>query len=891
MTVILRREHPDVFNLHSHSRFSVNDALPSVSSMVKTITALHQPALGLTDHGNMAGTVQLYQECAKEGIAPFPGTEIYIVRDRADKKAKRHHMCIVAYTSRGYENLVNLSTLSHKNFYHKPLLDFADLATLSDQGLLAGLAGTSGCYFGFIMQAIAGENFDEAEALLLTYNKWFTSSDGMFFAEFQNHNIDHGNGVTDAHLVNDLHALAYRHGIPAVLTQDSHYCHQDDKSVHESLKRLVSYGPDPDDAVFPGDGFHLADTQWLLDHHTPAIFDYGYQGFSWLLDNHDLRIKELDNYSYNIPFTVDDPDGVLREKTITALVAAGLDKEVYFDRLEEELEIVRETGMAGYLLMVQEVVEWFIDSDILYQARGSASGSLLCYLLKITQLDPIKWGIPFDRFLSRDRRKPPDIDLDIEHHRRHEALEWLKTRFEVQFIGTWGVHSIAGDEEGKGSLRVKYLAAIRRQGGDPVWADTSAEDRESLAQIARHTPYSHYGTHAAGLVMTTTAEELARLVPLMWSASADAMTTQYPMKDIEALGLVKLDLLGVKTLSVIHKCLSNLGRDFRDGLDWIPFTNDQTYRAIGHGHTDGVFQLEGWTSRRGCRDLKPTKITDVVAAMALFRPATMSSGATASYIKRKHKQEELPHRHALIHKETKDTYGIMLYQEQVIGILRGLGMQPDDLTLFLKAVKSSNDNVEWAQGIIERYRPWVEDAAYEMGFTQTDWIWLWNAIEGFGEYGFNLAHSAVYGVTAYRTAYLSTNHTVEFFAALLNVFAGSAKQGRDKVSKEEVYIKAARERGIRIMSAHINESGVSYEVASGRRGIRRGLMGVKGIGQKTAEHLIERRPPGGYSSLEEMCRLVDRRKITGAKAYLEDGAKDVGIIKILEDHGALDFDL
>lgn len=879
----------DIFNLHSHSRFSSGDALPQVKDMVKTVADMGQPALGLTDHGNMAGSVQLYKECRKAGILPFPGTELYVVRDRGDKKAKRHHMCVAAYTTKGYENLVGLSTLSHKNFHNKPLIDHSDLATLSEQGLLAGLVGTSGCYFGYISQSLDKGDFADAEALMKAYSGWFKNSNGLFVTELQNHNIDHDNGHDDDVLAGYLWNLSEALSIPVILTQDSHYCHEHDKPVHEALKRIVSFGPEPEDAVFPGDGFHLASAEWFQEHHHKDRYMAGYEGLGDLLDLHDLHIKELDNYSYNIPFTVDEPDRTLANDCWEQFRLRELSEEHRL-RLAEELSIIHDTGMAGYILMVRSVTDHCRDENIYFQARGSASGSMVCWLMDITQVDPLKWGISFERFISRDRMKPPDIDIDVEHHRRQEIIDWLEGRYAVHQIGTWGTYSIAGtEEESTGSLRVKYFARQRAVGA-PIdsWDDVPSIDKEMMRQIAAFKTTSHPGVHAAGIVLDTVQADFERLIPLMYIASSKTFGTQYSMKDVEDLGKVKLDLLGVKTLSVIHKCLDNLGKDFRDGLDWIPLNDKRTFQEISQGNTDGVFQLEGWASRRGCRDLKPTKVTDVIAAMALFRPATMKSGATEAYIKRRARIEEVPYRHHVIDKSTKDTYGIMLFQEQVISILRSLKMSPEDLTLFLKAVKSSNDNVEWASGIIEKFRPQVHSTALEMSFTENDWVWLWNAIEGFGEYGFNLAHSTVYGLTAYRTAYLSTNHQLQFFAALLNVFAGSSKQGKEKKSKEDIYLLAAKQRGIRLLIADVNLSGTSYEVDPSKNGIRRGLMGVKGIGEKAAEEIVRKRPEGGYESLGQLCRLVDRKKITGAKAYIESGDTGVGIIRILNENGALD---
>jgi DNA polymerase-3 subunit alpha len=878
-----------IWNLHSHSRFSAGDALPDVKDMVKTVARYGQPALGLTDHGNMAGTIQLYKHCKAAGIKPFPGSELYVVHDRNDKKAKRHHMCVVAYTTEGYKNLVRLSSQTHRNFYNKPVIDHADMAELSEAGLLKGIAATSGCYFGFIAQGIVTGDFKHSMQLMKAYNGWFDK----FYVELQNHNIDHGDGWNDNDLAEQLFQMSYGLGIPAVLTQDSHYCEHDDQEIHNALKRLVSFGPDPDDATFPGDGFGLADALWFADRHDAARYAYGAEGLADLLGAHDLAIPELDTYHYNIPFTVDDPDKELEATCFNALLDMKFGGKAQAERgarLASELEVIKDTGMAGYLLLVKEVTDWCRINKVFYQARGSASGSMACWLLGITQFDPLKWGLSFERFISRDRTKPPDIDLDVEHSRRKELITYLRGRFSVTQIGTWQEYSLHGEDEdddgAKGSLRVKYYAAQSRA-GSPVgaWSEVPEADKAHLQAIADIAPFSAYGTHAAGLVITTTEAELNNLVPLMKVASSDTIVTQYEMKDVEALGLVKLDVLGLKTLSVLHECMDNLGRDIYAGLDWIPLSDPKTYAAISRGDTAGVFQLEGYTAAKGCRRLKPTKIADIVAAMALFRPATMNSGATDDYISRRKGEWEVPKRHEIIERHTLKTYGIMLFQEQVISILRDLGMGADDLTAFLKAVKASNESIGDAGKVIEGYRAQVRDMAIDEGFTSKDWDWLWEAIEGFAAYGFNQAHSTAYGLTAYRCAYLATHHPVEFFAALLKVAEGSQKRKGERETKEQIYLRNARERGISLRRADVNISGSSYTVDKRTNAIRKGLGSIKGIGPKTADKITAARPAEGFTSMEELCRLT---KVSGSGPYLEDGDLQIGVIGKLHEAGALD---
>lgn len=889
MKIKIRRtptpENSGFWSLHTHSRFSVNDALSDVTEIVNTVADMGQRAIGLTDHGNIAGSVQLYKAAHKRGIAPFPGSELYVVADRRNMKQRKFfHMLVNAYTSEGYKNLVKLSTNTFENFYYKQIVGLPDLAEMHEAGLLRGLSATSGCFYGMVSQHLVNGDVFAAKNLLSTMAKWFDP----YFVEIQNHYIerDENSGLGDVERSAMLVSIADELGIPVVITQDSHYCHLDQKPAHETLKRLVAFGEDVDDAVFPGDGFHLASDDWMRSHHEDH-YEKGMEGLNHLLGLHDLSIPQLDNYSYNIPFTVADPNGALRERCVKALEDMNLSNPKYLERLNTELEIIIDTGMAGYLILVSEVTDWCRENKVFYQARGSASGSIVCWLAGITQADPIKWNLIFERFISRDRTKPPDIDLDVEHERRKELVEWLHTRFVVHHIGTWMEYFLEDEEneESRGSLKVKYYASLRKQGKPLVpWEDIPAEEKEALMVLSkvktgdnqRPGAFYAYGTHPAGMVLTTTEDEFNSLVPTMKISSSDTFVTQYDMDDIESLGLVKLDVLGLKTLTVLHKTMEFLGRDVFEGLQWIPMSDSKTFRMIAKGDTDGVFQLEGFTTKRGCKSLKPTSVKDIVAAMALFRPATMTSGATSTYIARKHKEENTPERHEIIDRHVKQTYGIMLFQEQVIAVLRDLGMNPDDLTAFLKAVKASNESIGSAGDVISGYRNQVFSLAESKGMGENDLDWLWEAIEGFAKYGFNQAHSTAYGLTAYRCAYLASNHPVEFHAALLSVAAGNK-------DKEPMYLKTARNRKVRVVSPDINKSGVSY-LPEGDY-VRKGLLSVKGIGEKTATEIIDKRPEGGYKSLEELCSLVSGRSVTGARPFMTSGDSGVGSIGKLMESG------
>lgn len=888
--LIIKRSLPKFWSVHTHSTFSTQDAIPSVREIVQRVVDLGQPALGLTDHGNMGGSVQLYQECKKHGILPFPGSELYLVKSIAKTKAVkgskdlgggRFHIGVVAYTPKGYENLVNLSTLSHQQFYFKPLVDLETFARLHEDNRLEGLALTTGCYFGLIVQTLIREGEGLAKQYLRALESWFPNN---VFVEIQNHNIDHGDGWNDDKVADALVQIADELGLPVVITQDSHYTKEEDRGDHEALKRLVAFGPDPDDAVFPGDGFHLADDAWIEGRHHPARLGRGLEGLAELAGRHSLAISVLDSYEYAVPLAITDPQAVLVQRCEAALRERGVDRPQYRHRLQAELEVVRAAGMAGYLLLAQEVTDYMREQKILYQARGSAAGSLCCWLLRITGPDPIKWDLRFERFLSKDRTKPPDIDLDIEHQRRADVMTWMRSKWSVQQIATWAKMSLTGEdgETNKGSLLVKYYSATNKKVETDeekihAWSEVPREDQTLLKRLADREMFSGNGKNAAGVVVTASKQQIDQLVPMLWIASSESMLTQYGKDDIEALGYVKLDVMGVKMLSVIRRCLDLLGKE---DLEWIPLTHGPTYSAIRSGQTEGVFQLSGWSAQKGCRELRPTKITDVIAAMALFRPATTSSGATASYIARKHGMESVPSRHDIITKATSSTYGIMLYQEQVIAILRELGMGADDLTKFLKAVKASNANIGDAAKVIQGYRTQIASLCESAGMSQDDTSWLETAIDGFSQYGFNSAHATTYGLLAYQTAYLMVCHPIEFHTALLAVAAGDEK-------KEPNYLKAARARGVKILPPDVNISGLIYTMDHRRRAVRKGLKAIKGIGVSAGEEIARHQP---FTNFQDFLDRIDHRKVTGVKdVRLGKTTVDQsrGSLKALYEAGAL----
>ena len=852
-------------HFHVHSTYSSNDAISSVTDLVAMASAMQQPCLGLTDHGNLSGAVAFYTECMAANIAPFIGEEFYLVRDRADKKAKRHHLGVLATTREGYSNLVALSTRSHVNFYHKPLLDLSDLAEAADSGRLRGLVALSGCWSGMPIQDLLNYGPDAALTLLGTYASWFDQC----YVELMNHGIQWDDGTTDIELCDALTDLAQQAGLPTLITGDVHYAVPQMRDTHDALKRLVSYGSGDDDGVFRGHGYHLASTPEMHEAHTERNWALGLEGQLDLQARWDLSIPQLDRYAYRIPEISPNPMEELRNRVgqTTAL-------------LSEELSVIEQTGMAGYLLLVAEVTDYLREQGIIFQARGSASGSLACYRMGITNVDPVKWKLRYERFISTDRTKPPDIDLDVEYTKRLQVIDWLRNRFSVHQIGTYQEMSMAAGDSGTGSLVVKYMAKARAKGMQLPWNEVPEADKQKLFMLSRLGVYSGYGVHAAGLVVTTNDAEFDELVPQMYVASSKTMVSQFVMGDIEKLGLVKLDLLGLRALSTVRRCLENLGRDPAQGLDWIPLSDSKTLSAVRRGDTVGVFQFDGYTNRRGAQEMRVASIADIIAVMALYRPAVMGSGGTTEYLARRFGEHRVPDLHPILAKSLKDTHGLVVFQEQVIEILRALGMSPNDLTALLKAVKASNNNVAAAAEVISSYGADVYRMCALAEVPDREAMMLWRAIEGFAEYGFNRAHATRYGLTAYQTAYLKTHFPVQYFAALLASFAGVK-------DKEPEYLHAARGHDVRVKSAMVNASRVTYALDPSGKFVRRGLLSIKGVGIKAASHLVANGP---YDDLDDLIQKCGTRPITGGQDWLRSrDPKDLcGVLGALYESGALD---
>lgn len=894
---------PPFWSIHTHSRYSANDAMPKVSDMVDRAVLLGYPALGLTDHGTPAGSVQLYKSCRKAGIEPLPGMELYVTPDREQHIRSNDHLGVVAYSEIGYRNLVHLSNMAARNYWYKPRVDFADFAEMAESGRSKGLVVTTGCYFGAVVQTLLNRGPESAKQIIEALAGWFP----RMYVELQHHGIEaqHGDLYTESDIIDELVALADEVGVPYLIAQDSHYLLPEEQPQHNALKELVAFGQDPSESRFPGDPYAMVDNDWLRPRFDPVVFGRALDNLAELAAASYCRIPELEAFSMKVPDVTKTGDAYAElEALITDLVVQRYGvlakHKPYLAAVSEELSIIKDAGMAGYLLLVKLVCDFMLKEDIWFITRGSASGSLVCYLLGITQVDPIAWGLRFDRFLSRDRTRPPDIDLDVEGKRRDEVVAWLETQFSVRQVGSHAQMKMEEEQEedsGAGALLVKYYGTFFKKHGYRIgWDKVPETDRVLLRDLATRKLISGPGTHAAGYIVAPDEVSIAEL-PLNWIASRGAMVTAYGKKDVEACGFVKLDLLGSDTLTAMKLACSEISRNGgitegepvgmwgtpKEVFDSIPLTGKEVFQRIGQGRTDGMFQIQGMASKYGFKDMKPKRLEDIVAGQALFRPAMLQGGHVKEYMARKTGKNPVPARHPDIMAETKETYGIALYQEQVIALMRRIGMESEELTDMLDAVKASNEASIAAKAYLETARSRVRELATARGWSDTDVAWLVDSLVGYAEYSFNKAHSVAYGLAAFRSAWLAEHYPLEFWLGVLVAYQGKKRGKRDL---ESVYVSATRNEKIRVLSPHINLSAQSYTVDRKRGSLRKGLTSVKGVGLVVATLLAENAP---YSSLTDMGRRLPT-KVGGAKnlALRKPPEECGGAIAALHDIGGLD---
>jgi DNA polymerase-3 subunit alpha len=879
----------DFVHLHLHSQYSVLDGAIRLGDMMPRLKEYGMTSVAVTDHGNMFGAVDFYKKAGKYGIKPILGVEAYVAEgDRRDKTRSAFHLILLAKNDTGYANLRKLVSFAYlEGFYYHPRIDMALLKQHSE-----GLIGLSACLGGQIAQSVLKGRPDHARELAKTYRDAFEP--GCFFLEVQ------PNGIPEQAVVNELYRqIGKELDIPLVVTNDCHYLDQKDSKAHEILM-CVQTGKTLDD---PSRMRHDTDAFWLR----PASEMYRLMGkdFGDALEN-TVRIAEMCSVkldlgnvylpAYRVPddMTIDEflikksQDGLIERFKEFESVGKEVKTADYQRRLDEELGVISKMGFAGYFLIVQDFINWAKDHTIpVGPGRGSGAGSLAAYCLRITDIDPLPYGLLFERFLNPERVSMPDFDVDFCMNRRDEVIQYVMGKYgknQVGQIATFGslkargvikdVGRVLGMSFGETDklsklvpevLNITLDEAMKQEPRLQEIYDSEPRIRE-LLDIARSLEGLNrsVGMHAAGVVIGD--KPLWEYCPVFKGANED-LVTQFAKDEVELAGLVKFDFLGLKTLTVIQTAvdLINRGKTPEQQLDLnkLPLTDLGVYELISRGDTEGVFQLESSGFQELLKKLRPDKFEDIVAAVALYRPGPLNSGMLDDFIDRKHGRQKIVYPHDMLKGILEETYGVIVYQEQVMQIAQVLaGFTLGGADLLRRAMGKKKADVMAQQRAV-----FVEGAA-KNAVPASQAGEIFDLMEKFAEYGFNKSHSAAYALITYHTAYLKAHHKVEFMAGLLT----NDKDASDKVSKG---IRNARKIGIEVLAPSANHSVADFDVVDGK--ILFGMAGIRGVGENAVEAIVEARTQDGlFKDLFEFCERVDLKRANKKvlEALIKSGAFD-----------------
>jgi DNA polymerase-3 subunit alpha len=890
-------------HLHVHSEYSLLDGLGKIPLLIARAKELGMPALALTDHGTMFGAVEFYHAAKGAGINPIIGVEAYLSpRGMQDKEGRVDrdppHLLLLAQSDAGYRNLLQIATAAQlEGYYYKPRIDHDYLAAHSE-----GLICTSGCLAAEIPRALAEGRTDDAERLIGWYREVFGD---RFYLELQSHDIPELTAVNRG-----LVALAPRIGVELVATNDVHYVMPEDSAAHDILL-CIQTGTVVSDMKrmrMSGNTFYLRTPQEMQ-----ALFAETPSAISNTLAVAERCSVDLGFQGYHLPvFPV--PEGKTSEGYLRELCAEGLrdrygpqalSAEIQ-ERLEKELDIIHRMGFDNYFLIVWDLCRHAREEKIWYNARGSAAGSLTAYALAITLVDPIAHGLIFERFLNPARVSMPDIDLDFQDDLRGRMLEYVARRYgsdKVAQIITFGTMAARAAVRDVGRVldiplpEVDRLAKLIPAGqGKAVTLTEALQEVPPLREAYEGTDYIRHlidtaiklegvirnaGTHAAGVVISD--RPLVEYLPLhrltrgSLEESAMGAITQFEMQVLDKLGLLKVDFLGLATLTVMQRACELIRE--RHGveldLDTIPTDDPAVFELLGRGEVDGVFQVEGSGMRRYLMEMKPTRLDHVIAMIALFRPGPIEH--IPNYIQRMHGAQKVEYRHPALEPILRETYGILIYQEQLMrAVIELAGFAPSEADDLRKAVSKKN-----ADAIQKHRAKFIEGAGRVMKISVPKAAEIFDDWQGFARYGFNKAHAADYGVICAQTAYLKAHYPVEFMTALLSV-------SKNEIEKVGFYIADCRRMGIAVLPPDIRRSGWDFTIEQKPEGgyaIRYGLGAVKNVGEGAVnEFLVQRERGGSFTSLDDLAARVDLRRV--GKRALESLVK-VGALDGMGDRVAI----
>lgn len=861
--------HSDYVPLHLHTEYSLLDGAIKISELVKLASSYRMPAVAITDHGNLFGAVEFYKKATKAGIKPIIGCEVYIApvsrfdRGNPDVPEASFHLILLAKDNNGYKNLVTLVTKAYtEGFYYKPRIDRSLLEQYS-----GGLIGLTSCLKGEVPYYLQRDMIDKARGIALEYKHILGPEN--FYIEIQN------NGLAEQDEVNvKLIELAKELHIGIVATNDCHYLRREDSRAHDILI-CIQTGKTVKDSnrlKFDSDGFYFKSADEMK------------RAFSEIPDAilNTRAIAERCNVEFRLGANLlpeyETKDGSTPDAFLEDLAKKGLCEkfgqeppEIYRNRFERELDIIRKMGYSSYFLIVWDFINYARRNGIpVGPGRGSAAGSLVSYCLDITEIDPIKYNLLFERFLNPERISMPDIDVDFCKDRRPEVIAYVSEKYgkdNVAQIITFGTMAAKAAIRDVGrALDFPYAEVDRIAKLVPNTLNITIDDAlktepqlnahynsnpriKELLDIAKRLEglCRHASTHAAGVVISP--EPLTNYTPLYKNPSDESITTQFDMGSVESIGLLKFDFLGLKTLTIIEKTLEYIKDNSAElSLKNIPLEDPKTYELLSSGQTTGIFQLESSGMRDILVKMQPNRFEDLIALVALYRPGPIGSGMIDDFIKRKRGQTPVKYDLPQLREILDETYGVILYQEQVMRIANKLANFTMGQADILRKAMGKKKPEE-----MEKQKEAFLKGAVSNGISEKKATRIFDLMAFFAEYGFNKSHSAAYAYLAYQTAYLKAHYPVEFMAATLS----SDMDNTDKIVKS---ITECRNMSIEILPPDINQSGREFKVIG--NSIRFGLKAVKGVGSSAIESILNSREEDGpFSSIENFLKRVDTRRV------------------------------
>ena len=877
-------------HLHLHSGFSLLDGACDHGVLAQTAAKFKMPAVAVTDHGNLFGAIGFYEAAKKAGVKPIIGCEMYVSKtnrhDRDPASGRPNHLIVLCENDKGYQNLVKLVSKGYlEGFYYKPRVDKELLREHSE-----GLIGLSACLNGEVSANVLTGRVEQAEKAAVEYEDIFGK--GRFFLEIHDHGLE-----KQRKIIPDMLKIGERTGIKVVATNDCHYMHQDDCRAHDILLCIQTGKTvnEPNRMKFYTDQFYFKNREDMerVFGEIPFVLDQSVE----IAERCSVKLQKVDNPfpEFEVPpgYTIDTyfakvaRDGYQhRLKHLKPMADAGTLKcslDDYEVRLEREIDIIQKMKYPGYFLIVWDLIRYARENDVpVGPGRGSAAGSLVSYCMRITDIDPMQYGLLFERFLNPERISLPDIDIDFCMNRRGTVIEYVTKKYgreNVSQIITFGTMAARGviKDTGRG-MEMPYAEVDKIAKMIPaelhITLDKAMTQNPDLKTLVNSDPRvkelmevaqrleglaRHASTHAAGVVISP--KPITEFVPL-YKSSKDEITTMYPMTDVEKMGLLKMDFLALTTLTIIDDILHMLkqyeGIDL--DMDAVPLDDEQTYTLFGQGLTDGVFQFESSGMKDILRKFKPNSIEHLTALNALYRPGPIGGGMVDDFIKRKHGSKKVEYELPQTKPVLQETYGVIVYQEQVMqlaNILAGYSLGEADLLRRAMGKKKAEEMAAQRQ----KFTAGAKDKGIKDEKKVTR---IFDLMEQFAGYGFNKSHAAAYAVLAYRTAFLKAKYPRYFMAALLT----SERNNTDKVVK---YINECRDMSIAILPPDINSSDVNFTPTP--NGIRFGLAAIKNVGETAIAPIVANKP---FKSLFDFCERVDLRTVNKrvVESLIKAGAFD-----------------